>query len=388
MKVLHVTPTFWPATYWGGPIFSTLGLCNALAALPEVELRVLTTDAAGPSIGQRISASGFPTQYPAGYEVFYMRRLMGQNVAPGLWIRLWSMVRWADVVHLTGVYSFSTIPTLLVCRILGKPVVWSLRGGLQRWKGGRRRLAKALWELVCWALAPSSLVLHATSPEEAQAARSRVPYVRAVVISNGVIIPNESAQRDPGDPFQLVYLGRLHPIKAIENLLEACRLLNRNFFRSWSLTVAGTGNPKYQDSLRHLVAALGLSEQVRFVGEITGNDKARLFDRADILLLPSHSENFGLAVTEALAHGVPVIASTGTPWKELEEKRCGLWTDNNPEHLAGAIVRIREMPLREMGQRGREWMQRDYAWASKSREMVALYEHMVGQTERPTGVDL
>jgi glycosyltransferase involved in cell wall biosynthesis len=388
MNVLHVTPTFWPATYWGGPIVSTLGLCNALAALPEIELRVLTTDAAGPSTGQRITAAGFPTRHPAGYDVYYTRRLIGRNVAPGLWMRLWSLVRWADVVHLTGVYSFSTIPTLLLCRILGKPVVWSVRGGLQRWKDSKRRFAKAVWEQVCWLLAPASLALHVTSPEEAQAARARAPHVRSVVISNGVMIPMDTAQPAPGDTFQLVYVGRLHPIKAIENLLEACRMLNRISFRSWSLTVAGTGDLKYEDSLKRLVAALALGEQVRFIGEVTGDAKAQLFDRADVLILPSHSENFGMAVAEALAHGVPVIAGRGTPWKELEEKRCGLWTDNHPEQLADAIVRMRQMPVRAMGQRGRAWMQRDYSWASKSREMAALYEHLVGRAERPTGVGL
>jgi hypothetical protein len=148
VKVLHVTPAFYPATHWGGFTRSVPGLCDALAQKPAVDLKVLTTDSDGPETQQNISVKSFPKRFPAGYDVYYCRRIAGRSVSPGLLLRLWSLARWADVVHLTATYSFPTIPTLLVCRILRKPLVWSPRGALQRWPGTSRARAKSVWEKI------------------------------------------------------------------------------------------------------------------------------------------------------------------------------------------------------------------------------------------------
>src|SRR5215467_15665864 len=114
LKLLQITPAFYPATYWGGPIYSVYGLCNALAKNAEVELRVLTTDTAGPQLSESVDVTGFPMNYPPGYEVFFCHRQWGASYSTEMFRRLWSMIRWADVVHLTGVYSPPTIPTLLL----------------------------------------------------------------------------------------------------------------------------------------------------------------------------------------------------------------------------------------------------------------------------------
>ncbi len=113
MRILHVTPSFYPATYFGGPIWTTYALCNALAAQTDVELRVLTTDAAGQRASSRVAITDFPAVYPPGYDVYFTRRIAGSATSPGLLARLGKMIGWADAVLLTGTYSFPTIPTLL-----------------------------------------------------------------------------------------------------------------------------------------------------------------------------------------------------------------------------------------------------------------------------------
>ena len=107
------------------------------------------------------------------------------------------------------------------------------------------------------------------------------------------------------------------------------------------------------------------------------DDKRDIFQRTEVLVLPSHSENFGNVVAEALAYGVPVIASRGTPWSRLEEKGCGLWVSNDPKTLAAAIEDISKMPLEEMGQRGREWMQQEFSWPSIAAAMIETYREML-----------
>jgi glycosyltransferase involved in cell wall biosynthesis len=382
MRVLHVTPTFWPATFWGGPIYSVYGLCNALAAIPGIELRVLTTDAAGLRRSQCVEVSGFPVRYPAGYEVYFTRRLAGQEVAPGLLLRVWSMVRWADVVHLTAAYSFSTLPTLFVCRLLGKPVVWSPRGGLQatqEWQGARRRMLKGLWESVCNTfIGKGCCVLHVTSEMEKTSSLARIPKASAAVVSNGVEIPNDLPPRNwsPEGRLRLLFLGRLDPKKGIENLFSALAHLAD---KSIGLAICGTGHPRYVEKLKEVAHALGLDDQVIFRGQVDGVSKTQAFLDADVCVVPSHSENFCMVVAEALAHGVPVIASKGTPWEGVEKNQCGLWVENSEESLARALVDIRRKNLTEMGNNGRTWMRRSFQWGTIADEMCDLYQSVAGE---------
>jgi hypothetical protein len=128
LRILHVIPAFYPAISWGGPISSMYGLCNALSALPGVNLQVLATNSAAPGRAQQIAVTAFPMRYPPGYDVYLCRRTWGSDVSVDMLRRLRSMVQSADIVHLSAVYSTPTIPTLLACRLAGKPHVWSRKG--------------------------------------------------------------------------------------------------------------------------------------------------------------------------------------------------------------------------------------------------------------------
>lgn len=378
MKVLHVTPAFHPATYWGGATASVHGLCNALAAAGgEVELRVLTTDSAGPKLRERVAVESFPRRFPAGYDVFYCRRLALASVAPGLWARLPSMIRWADVVHLTGVYSPPTIPTLALASALGRPVVWSPRGALQRWHGSSKPGLKALWEATCRPfVSREGTLLHVTSEEESAASRARFPELRAEVIPNGVELPPLPSRRSwrPGGALRLVTISRLHPIKGIENLLRAMPSLPGEV----TLTICGTGEPAYVDSLKVLAAGLRLESRVRFAGRVEAAERERMFEDADICVVPSFSENFGMTVVEALATGVPVVAGTGTPWAGLRDRRCGAWVDNDPASLEAAVRTLGGEDLEAAGKRGREWVAADFSWPAIGRRMKKVYEMLLG----------
>lgn len=374
MKVLHVIPSFYPASNYGGPIESTYHLCRNLAS-SGCDVRVLTTDANGPQAVLDVPKDR-EIQIAEGVSVRYCHRRMRDSVSPALLRSLPSYIRWADVVHLTAVYSFPTIPTLLTCRFLNKPVVWSLRGSLQPWEGSSRVAEKKIWEKVCRLTAPRKLVFHVTSQEEAIASMRRFPGVETIVIPNGIEIPEKVVHEHGNGVFRLLYLGRLHPIKGLENLLSSCKRLTDIFEITWSLTIAGDGDPGYVQGLRTRIAGLKLEERVQMIGTVNREAKQMLFENSDIAVVPSHTENFGIVVAEALAHGLPVIASKGTPWRRIEEMGCGLWVENDPESLAKAIERISKLPLREMGQRGRDWMQKEFSWSDRAQDMMKLYESL------------
>jgi len=342
-----------------------------MAQQDNVEVEVLTTDANGP--GQRIDVGMAHQNRTDSYAIGYCRRILPPDIAPGLLLRLFGKIRRADVVHLNGVYSFTTIPTLAICRLMKKPLAWSTMGALQRWEGSTRKGTKGWWERICNSFCePGRVLMHVTSEEEKAESLEKIPRASALVLRNGIDIPklDGAVRNHRGGTLRLLYIGRLHPIKGVENLLIAMTMVKR----SVHLAICGEGEPAYEARLRSLVTELNLDKVVRFHGRVDGELKEQHFRNADLCIAPSFKEAFCTVVLESLARAVPVIASHGIPWQQVKEKGCGLWVGNEPEELAAAIDRAAAMPLSEMGRRGRAWMEQDYSWSQVAVEMIAEYE--------------
>jgi glycosyltransferase involved in cell wall biosynthesis len=378
LRVLHVTPFFAPAWVYGGLPESAYQFARHLAHAGAT-VRVLTTDANG--WGTRLDAAAMAAYaHRDGIEVRYCARVARQSVSLELLRAIAEQVRWADVVHLHAAYSFPTIPTLLAARQLKRPVIWTPHGALQRWSGSRRVGFKSLWEKVCIAVASRSLVLHLTSQDEVSETRARFPRATVGLIPNGVEIPQALHRVPRGAWLRLGFVGRLDPKKGIENLLAACSILKERSGPDFSLAIAGSGSSEYEAQLRREIDRLELRNEVAMLGDLRGEEKRRMFERTDVVVAPSFTENFAIVVAEALAHGAAVIASTGTPWKEVERVGCGLWVNNDPASLADAIIKINSMPIAEMGERGRRWMAADFSWEKCASEMIALYRNILTQS--------
>jgi len=371
MKVLHVVPSFYPAYIYGGPIRSTLELCRNLANL-GCEVRVLTTDANG--LNQTLDVEKHQeVELPEGFRVRYCPRRYQHSVSPTLTRLLPSYMQWADIVHLTGVYNFPTFPTIWRSRSLRKPLIWSPRGALQRWEGSLRTRPKQVWDFLWYHTANrADLTMHLTSEYERRETLARFPKLRTATIPNGVDVPPNLNRIGRREELRLLFIGRLDPKKGIEALLKACSLIDAQ--PPWRLAIAGWGLPDYVSELKKQIHNLGVEGRVEMMGEVLSEAKKRLFENSDVTMVPSYTENFAIVVAEALAHGVPVIASKGTPWSRLDQMKCGFWVDNDPGSLADAIRSISTMPLAEMGSRGREWMQKEFSWRSVAEQMVDLYK--------------
>jgi glycosyltransferase involved in cell wall biosynthesis len=199
------------------------------------------------------------------------------------------------------------------------------------------------------------------------------------LIPNGVEIPPTLHREPRCERLRLGFVGRLDRKKGIENLLAACRLLKERGGPIFSLAIAGSGSSDYEAQIRREIDRLALGTDVAMLGDIRGEQKQQMFEQTDVVVVPSFTENFAIVVAEALAHGAAVIASTGTPWKELERVGCGLWVNNDPASLADAIAKIDSMPVAEMGERGRRWMAADFSWDKCASEMNALYKSMLAR---------
>ena len=150
--------------------------------------------------------------------------------------------------------------------------------------------------------------------------------------------------------------------------------------QSWRLKIVGPDEGGYLSCLKALVQSLELQDSVEFAGSKFGDDLSREYENCDCLVLPSFTENFGATIIDALAHRKPCIASTFTPWKELQDRDCGWWVDNDPSVLARAIREMIEASddRREtMGERGHKLVEEKYSWDSVASKMVGAYKNLL-----------
>jgi glycosyltransferase involved in cell wall biosynthesis len=372
MKVLHVTPSLAPALRYGGP---AIAVYEEALALGEngVDVTVLTTDSDGP--GRRLNVNKI-VQPHSNVTLIYSRKLSTDSMSIEFLRRLPSLIRQADVVVLSAVYNFTTFPTLAVAKRYRKPLIWWVHGALDRWEGSRRVRSKTLWNLIARRLLPSKTIIRVATNEEIEACRLAFPGVPTLTIPCPVAIPPDSCTPSRGTqrPLRILFLSRLDRKKGIEVLLAACAKLSFE----WSLEIAGDGDRTYADELKDLVATLGVNTKVRFLGHVTGEMKEAAFQRASVFALSSFTENFGIAVAEALMRGLPVAVSSRIPWREVNTVGCGVVADPTPESFAGALMELNQSDLQAMGRRGRAWALANFASSTVIEKTLTSYRLIAG----------
>jgi glycosyltransferase involved in cell wall biosynthesis len=271
-----------------------------------------------------------------------------------------------------------------------------------RYRGFKKRLAWWLYQRKDLAVAR---VLHATSCAEARGFRQAGLTQPIAIIPNGVELPGTGRlePRIPRPALQpphsavrtALFLGRIHPVKGLLNLVNAWASLSagrpasgtlRATNGEWKMVIAGGDENGHRAELEAAIRARGLERSFEFAGPIRGEAKWKLYQEADLFILPSHSENFGLVVAEALACGVPVITTRGTPWEELPAQSCGWWVEPSMDALAGALreaFSISDAERAEMGERGRRLIESKYTWPRVAEQMKLVYEWMLSQGPRP-----
>lgn len=298
----------------------------------------------------------------------------------------------ADIIHNHGLWLSPNIYASEISRKYNIPLVITPRGMLapQALKYSAKK--KAIFSLLFQNRALQTADLyHATSEQEYQDIRQRGLKQPVIIIPNGINLPSITQQKMAETPEStqktLLFLGRIHPIKGLDNLINAWSRIE-SIFPNWTLIMKGPGDQAYISSLKQKTSDLNL-KNVTLSNGVFGEEKIMAYRSADIYILPSKSENFGMTVAEALSVGTPVICTNGAPWSGLKTHKCGWWIEQDTNSLEACLRQALQTPpqtLKGMGQAGRDWMEKDFTWANIAQQLESAYLWLLGQGEQPKNI--
>jgi glycosyltransferase involved in cell wall biosynthesis len=357
MKVFLAVKSLLPS--YGGPAFSVSRLALALADA-GAEVGLWASD---------MSAEKSPllTRHPRVQPI--------TGLLPGAVDRFGR----PDILHDNGIWLPHNhhLASLAARRNLVRVV--STRGMLEPWAIGHKKSKKRLaWWLYQRRDLRRASFHHTTAPAEAQNLLQFQLGVPVGVIPNGVDEAHvDHSQRQRSETRTALFLGRLHPVKGLSLLLDAWVRLRP---AGWQLQIAGPDEIGYRSALEKKITAASLSQTVHFSGPLDGAAKERAFLNADLFVLPSFSESFGMAIGEALAHGLPVLTTTGAPWPMIAQRGCG-WSvaptvDGITDGLRRAIA-LDPARLAAMGETGRDLVRSDFAWPNVAKQFLQTYESLL-----------
>jgi glycosyltransferase involved in cell wall biosynthesis len=378
MRVLHVIPSLSPTD--GGPSIVLPIMERALTA-EGITAETITTDDDGP--GRRNGFGDGSTRHENGVVRRYFRKqseFYKISLPLSAWLR--AHVSTYDVVHVHALFSYTSVVACRAARAAGVPYVIRPLGVLTRYGVTQRRaFLKRL--SVRWVEGPllrAAAAVHFTLPmEQTEAEELGIP-LRAVVVPLGLEtqpLPTASGATPP----TVLFLSRIDPKKNIEALLLAwarCRAA----FPAWRLLVAGSGDPDYVQKLRDYGASLGLGASVDWAGHVTGDAKARLMAEATVFVLPSFSENFGIAAAEALLAGKPCLFTPGVAVGAMAAVQgAALLAKVDAESLGTALHGLMGNLERrqQLGRKAKEFAQAELSSVIMGQRLAGLYREILSR---------
>ncbi|MDM7852519.1 glycosyltransferase [Pseudochrobactrum kiredjianiae] len=364
MRIIHVVPYIGEEA--SGPAYTTTALNNMTNELGMASQLAVTTDNY-----KELGSSDYTLRTFQRHK--FLRRL-GHSPEMIRWLSTEVASGTVDVIHNHSIWMMPNVYTGWVTRGRNIPLIVSPRGTFSKWAMNRSRVVKFLfWHALQKRSLAHTALFHATAENEYEDIR-RMGYRQPVaIIPNGIDMPQAKAPSDKSKK-TLLFLGRIHPVKGLDVLLSAWAEL-QTAFPEWHLRIVGPGNVGYVAEMQALANSIA-AERVVFTGPLYGEEKTQAYQSADLFVLPTHSENFGIAIAEALAAGCPVVTTKGAPWSGLPIQRAGWWIDIGVDPLKRALHEaMSKYPseLTEMGARGRAWMERDFAWKQIAAQMIESY---------------
>jgi glycosyltransferase involved in cell wall biosynthesis len=365
----------------GGPARSVTHLIAAMLENSSHKIELFCEESQNPIINNFVKSTGS----------IYFCKLNKLGGLKGISVRL--KISKPNLLHGHGLWQMPVHQMAKMARKNKIPYIITPRGMLEPWSLEQKKIKKKIaLSLFQNKDLKNAACIHATATLEAENIRN-LGYTNPIaVIPNGIDLKEfPEFKKSKAAEKRILFLSRIHQKKGIENLIEAWSQIHKIIRENWSITIVGNGEEKYIAALQALLINKGLSDQILIKGPMYGEDKLKEYQDADLFVLPTYSENFGIVIAEALACNTPVITTKGAPWNELETTQSGWWIDIGVEPLNKALEEALQTPpetLNQMGENGRKLVEEKYSIEAVTKQMLELYTWILEKEKKPEFVNL
>jgi len=388
MKILHLIPYI--SLVRGGPSVAVIETVKSLRDI-RIDAEIVTTN----DNGDTLLDVSFNTLYEyKKVPVRFFARFSPPIVAVRefifsleLTVWLWQHLRDYDLIHVHTIFSYAPTVAMAIARVQNIPYINSPHGQLCKWSLKQKHLKKKVYlNLIEKANLHGAKALHLTAVQEQKELELLGWNVSSFVEPLGLDLPElfadarEQLHQMLNIPLQtpiVLFLSRLHPKKGLDYLTAALgKLLEFNF----AFVLAGSGSPEYEAEVDHLLDKNHLGDRTYKLGFVTGKKKNICLQGADLYALTSHSENFGIAVLEALASGIPALVTTGVALSDLvKEQDLGWVVDLEIEAIASSIQEFFDNPniAKQKGDRAAQYVEANYSWEKIALNLKSIYENIL-----------
>ena len=389
MKILHLVPSYWPAFERGGPIRS-VHLLNKWLVKHGVDVAVYTTniDLEGKvETNKEILIDGVKVWYfPLTWRVW--------QYSSALHKKLKQEIKNFDLVHITSTFLSASTLGAYYAKKFNKPYIISPRGNLmkeplERKSPFKKRIYISLIEKKN--LASASAIHFTTELEKKEYAEEKLPLKRAIVIYNSIekeIAGNDVSQvkfREKygiGENEKIVLsLGRLNWKKGLDTLIPAFAQVVREEPEAL-LVIAGPDEERYKKNIQLLITNYHLQDKVVFTGELLDKERCIAYKSASVFVLPSYSENFGMAVVEAMYFGLPIVITENVGIApDVAKMNAGFVIKKDVDELSRAILEILadQNLAKKMGEAGKKLVQEEFSGEKVAEKWIRAYTDLVNE---------
>ncbi|QLE51310.1 glycosyltransferase [Nostoc sp. C057] len=388
MKILHIIPSI--ASVRGGPSQAVIEVVKALRD-ENIEAEIVTTNDNGNDLldvplGRRIEYNQVPVNFFKRFspKVGSIREFAFSRE---LTIWLWQNVSKYDLLHVHAIFSYPSTVAMAIARFQGVPYIVRPLGQLCEWSLQQSSRKKQIYlQLIEKANLNYSKSIHFTSKQEQQEASQLNLSSPSFILPHGVDIPNinPNARQHlreylnlPADEPIVLFLSRLHPKKGLDYLIPALGKLSDYRF---TFVLAGSGDPNYESEIQSLLAINNIHNCTHLAGFVKGEIKDLFLQGADLFALTSYSENFGVAVLEALSAGIPVIVTPGVALANLvAQENLGYVAEFDITAIAAAIQQVLDCPeeAQKRGDRARKFILENYTWDRIASKLISVYTDII-----------
>jgi len=387
LKINIIIPSFYPATVYGGPIFSSLHTSEELAKLDDMLVKVSTTNT---NMYNKLDVKTNKwIKFQDNLFVKYYNETIIGKFSLQLYLNIWKDIKDADVVNIQAIFNTPVPISLFYAKLFNKPVILSPRGALCQWCIGQGNSFKKYWLKLFIKPFEKHLFWHATCDAEKEDILKWFPDADVSIVPNGVNVKMyDNYNKMNRTEYLKQYLGidskkcshivvsmsRLHAKKGFDILIKSfVKVLETDV--NAMLIIAGPDEGE-KDNLQKMIIDFNVQNTIFIIEPLKEQKKIDFLANADLFVLPSHNENFGNVYIESLASGTPIVASTSTPWQEVEEYDCGKWVENSVDSTHNAIVEMLKKDREDMRENAKKLAYK-YDWKNIADELHKVYERIL-----------